>query len=135
MDTIQRALHSTFDSHVLMPFDIFIDDKFLYIILPYLNGGDLFQRAIGKIITEDHARHFLRETVKGMQFLQKAGICHRDLSVENLLTDSRNETVVFDFGISLKIPLRDSETNTPNNSFDHRKCRRYLIKDSNLVEK
>jgi serine/threonine protein kinase len=136
IDTIQRALKSTFDSHVLMPFDIFRDDEFLYIIMPYLDGGDLHDRAIGEdSITEDDARHFLRETIIGMKFLQRAGICHRDLSIENILTDSRRKIAVFDFGTSLKIPLRDSETNTSQNYLDHREHKRCLIKGQRFSAK
>ena len=128
MNAVQRSQRSTLDSHVLMPLDVFKDDNFLYIIMPYLDGGDLFDRITrGNRITEEEARHFLSQAIQGMEFLQRAGISHRDLSIENLLTyDASNETVVFDFGMSLKIPYRDLLDS--NHIDDHRTEQRCLIR-------
>ena len=129
MKTIRRSQYSTLDSHILMPFDIFKDDMYLFIILPFLDGGDLYDRTANRRITEDEARHFLSETIKGMEFLQRAGICHRDLSIENLLTDRTNNTVVFDFGMSFKIPYRDEDSRLfQYHNHDYRWQKRCLVK-------
>ena len=129
MNTIHRSQHSTFDSHVLMPFDVFKDDKYLYIIMPFLDGGDLNDRAWGKRITEEEARQYLSQIIKGMQFLQRSGISHRDLSIENLLTDKSQRTVVFDFGMSFKITYMDLDSSLSQHHIDdHRNAQRCLIK-------
>ena len=32
------------DTHIMMPLDLLSDDKFLYSIMPFCNGGELFDR-------------------------------------------------------------------------------------------
>ena len=129
MNTVQRSKFSTLNSHVLMPLDVFKDDQYLYIIMPYLDGGDLYDRAVANRITEDQARHYISQTIQGMEFLQRAGISHRDLSIENLLTDRLQQTLVFDFGMSLKIPYKDLDSSPfPNRINDRHRANRCLIK-------
>lgn len=41
--------------------------------------------------------------------MQKAGVCHRDMSLENILVDEYKTSVVIDLGMCLKIPY-DSGT-------------------------
>ena len=39
--------------------------------------------------------------------MQKAGVCHRDMSLENILVDEYKTSVVIDLGMCLKIPYDD----------------------------
>ncbi len=41
--------------------------------------------------------------LQGLHFLQSKGICHRDLSLENILVDEDN-CLVIDFGMCLRVP-------------------------------
>lgn len=47
---------------------------------------------------------------QGIGHLQKLGVCHRDLSLENILVDDYKTSVVIDLGMCLKIPFADYET-------------------------
>ena len=45
--------------------------------------------------------------LQGLTHLQKAGVCHRDMSLENILVDEYKTSVVIDLGMCLKIPYDD----------------------------
>jgi serine/threonine protein kinase len=40
--------------------------------------------------------------------LQQKGICHRDLSLENILLEDDNNLVLIDFGLALRVPYKDN---------------------------
>ena len=42
-----------------------------------------------------------------MSHLQKKGICHRDMSLENILVDEYKTSVVIDLGMCIKVPFHD----------------------------
>lgn len=46
--------------------------------------------------------------MKGLHHLQSLGICHRDLSLENVLVDTNN-CLIIDMGMCLRIPYNDPE--------------------------
>jgi serine/threonine protein kinase len=48
-------------------------------------------------------------TTQGLHHLQSLGICHRDLSLENILVNHEN-CLIIDMGMCLRVPYNDSET-------------------------
>jgi serine/threonine protein kinase len=48
--------------------------------------------------------------MQGLSHLQKMGVCHRDMSLENILVDEYKTSVVIDLGMCLKVPFDDGET-------------------------
>ncbi|KAL3944218.1 MAG: hypothetical protein SGBAC_001715 [Bacillariaceae sp.] len=100
------------------------DDKNLYTILPYLPGGDLYGRlvehdlpcSLGTILeegnefnghVENRARFWFGQLLKAVFHLQKKGVCHRDISLENLMLDEDDNLVLIDPGLSLRVPYSD----------------------------
>lgn len=60
---------------------------------------------------EKRARHLFRQLLRGMEYLQSFGICHRDLSLENIVYDEENSYLsIIDFGMSLVLPLHEDGT-------------------------
>lgn len=51
-----------------------------------------------------------RRRFQGLSHLQKMGVCHRDMSLENILVDEYKTSVVIDLGMCLKVPFDDGET-------------------------
>ncbi len=123
---------TTHDSHVMTSEIVMSNESHLYIVMPYCRGGDLCMRvAEQQRFTEDVARFYFRQILKvcpflsciflvrflkrmesrlrkffcakGLETLQRAQICHRDLSPENCTLLDVN-CVVIDFGMSLRIP-------------------------------
>jgi len=95
---------STHESHVMTSEIVMSNETHLYIVMPYCRGGDLCMRvAEQERFNEDEARFYFRQIVKGLETLQNARICHRDLSPENCTLLDIN-CIVIDFGMCLRIP-------------------------------
>ncbi|OWZ11702.1 ULK/ULK protein kinase [Phytophthora megakarya] len=95
--------------NVVKLYDIKKTDKHMYLMLEYCAGGDLQQymrrrqQNGDKLLTEDVARHFLKELAKGMQCLWQHNLIHRDLKPQNLLLveDSPTSALkIADFGFA-----------------------------------
>ena len=124
----QRAKRQVLGSHAMLPLDVLTDTRNLYLVMPYFGGGELFDvlQEHDKF-SQEEARTYFFQMLEGIEFLQRAGICHRDMSLENLLTDEENNVVVvIDFGMSLKIPYL--QQGLGGGSFDHRERDRCLIR-------
>jgi serine/threonine protein kinase len=48
--------------------------------------------------------------VQGLSHLQNLGVCHRDLSLENIVVDTYTKSVVIDLGMCLRVPYHDDAT-------------------------
>uniref|UniRef100_A0A7S2P5Y1 Protein kinase domain-containing protein n=1 Tax=Leptocylindrus danicus TaxID=163516 RepID=A0A7S2P5Y1_9STRA len=87
------------------------DKNYLYIVSPYCNRGDLFEnvthRAGDEGLYEPEARYWFRQILQGLHHLQSRGICHRDLSLENILVND-NDSLIIDMGMCLRVPYSSS---------------------------
>lgn len=57
------------------------------------------------------------QCAKGLETLQHAGICHRDMSLENLLVH-QNGALIIDMGMCLMIPFQDPATQRVTAAFN-----------------
>ena len=57
-------------------------------------------------LPEGEVRYWFRQVMEGVQYLHSCGICHRDLSPENIMIDG-NESVIIDMGMCLRVPYLD----------------------------
>ncbi|XP_010254907.1 PREDICTED: probable serine/threonine protein kinase IRE4 isoform X2 [Nelumbo nucifera] len=80
----------------------------LYLVMEYLNGGDLYSllRKVG-CLEEDIARIYIAELVLALEYLHSLGIVHRDLKPDNILIAHDGHIKLTDFGLS-KIGLINS---------------------------
>lgn len=103
--------------HVLGSREVLQDNDFLYGVMPYCSGGDLFgvvvqySEASGgeRGMPEPVAKYWFRQILAGLDYLQRKGVCHRDLSLENILVNEENSLII-DMGMCLRVPYTD-----PNN--------------------
>ncbi|KAL7486169.1 hypothetical protein ACHAW6_011766 [Cyclotella cf. meneghiniana] len=101
---------SIIDTHVMTADTVMCDECYLYIVMPFCRGGDLCQMvAESGRFPEDQSRFWFRQILQvGLETLQRARICHRDLSPENfIIIDDRS--LVIDFGMCLRIPYVNEE--------------------------
>ncbi|GAB2291154.1 hypothetical protein Dimus_025413 [Dionaea muscipula] len=76
----------------------------IYLVLEYCDGGDLagYLQRHGRV-SEDVARHFMRQLAAGLQVLRDNHLIHRDLKPHNLLLSSKGATPslkIGDFGFA-----------------------------------
>ena len=88
----------------------FKDQHYVYMVLDYVCGGELFNRLrregnvgcnqdIGRF-SNDVALFYLSEILLAFQYLHSMDIAYRDLKPENLLIDRDGHTKLTDFGFS-----------------------------------
>ncbi|XP_051142972.1 probable serine/threonine protein kinase IRE isoform X2 [Andrographis paniculata] len=80
----------------------------LYLVMEYLNGGDLFSllRNLG-CLDEDMAHVYIAEVVLALEYLHSLNVIHRDLKPDNLLIGPDGHIKLTDFGLS-KVGLINS---------------------------
>ncbi|KAI9304917.1 hypothetical protein BJ944DRAFT_277982 [Cunninghamella echinulata] len=73
----------------------------LYLILEYVQGGELFEYLVSKgRLSDAEARKHFQQIILGLDFCHHHLICHRDLKPENLLLDNNNNIKIADFGMA-----------------------------------
>ena len=79
----------------------FQDTQHLYLIMDFVNGGELFYHLAkaGKF-DEKRAQFYIAEIVLALEYLHKEGIVYRDLKPENILIDKEGHIKLTDFGLS-----------------------------------
>ncbi|XDV13102.1 hypothetical protein PO909_001594 [Leuciscus waleckii] len=87
--------------HVLKLYDVYENNKYLYLVLEHVSGGELFDYLVKKgRLTPKEARKFFRQIISALDFCHSHSICHRDLKPENLLLDEKNNIRIADFGMA-----------------------------------
>lgn len=91
--------------HVMGLWDTLYDERNLYTVMPFCNGGEMFDKLdTHGLFNENEARSCVTEMLKGLRFLQDVGgISHRDVSLENFMLH-HGSVIIMDFGMSLRVP-------------------------------
>lgn len=84
----------------------------LYMVLDYLNGGELFfHLKTSRKFTEDRARFYGAEIAMAMGHLHGKDMIYRDLKPENILLDHEGHVRLTDFGLA-KTSVKGQSANT-----------------------
>ncbi|CEP21273.1 GIN4 [Cyberlindnera jadinii] len=87
--------------NVLRLYDVWETSKSLYLILEYVEGGELFDLLVERgPLGEEEAVRYFRQIIMGASYCHALGICHRDLKPENLLLDHDLNVKLADFGMA-----------------------------------
>lgn len=82
-------------------YDVWENKTDLYLILEYIEGGELFDYLIKKgRLLELEAINYFKQIIHGIGYLHQFNICHRDLKPENLLLDFNKNIKIADFGMA-----------------------------------
>eukprot|EP00746_Dinoflagellata_sp_MGD_P042532 gnl/MRDRNA2_/MRDRNA2_203112_c0_seq1.p1 gnl/MRDRNA2_/MRDRNA2_203112_c0~~gnl/MRDRNA2_/MRDRNA2_203112_c0_seq1.p1 ORF type:complete len:424 (-),score=76.41 gnl/MRDRNA2_/MRDRNA2_203112_c0_seq1:98-1303(-) len=97
-------LRSVRHDHIVRLFDVFEEDRFLYVVMERVNGGELFKRLAeptAKICESDVAKVGV-QLFQALVYLHHHNIVHRDVKAENILLTSPVNSQGKDFG-SIKV--------------------------------
>ena len=94
--------------NIIKLFEVFEDNRYVYLIMEECVGGELFDRIITRIqakniFSEKEAAHFFEQMMSAVNYCHAQKICHRDLKPENLLLLNNKDDSplkVIDFGLS-----------------------------------
>ena len=80
------------------------DSLNIYSVMRFCPGGELYEyiETHGSLDV-DQARSMFRQLMNGLSHLQRLGIGHRDLSLENMLFDGNELYEIIDFGMCLRM--------------------------------
>ncbi|KAI8851184.1 kinase-like domain-containing protein [Chytridium lagenaria] len=94
-----RFLKLLYHPHIVKVHDVIETDDFIYIVMEYAAGGELFDYIVAhKRVKENEAREFFRMVLSAVDYCHKNAVIHRDLKPENLLLDDRKSIKIIDFG-------------------------------------
>jgi len=92
------------------------DSKHTYLALEYCEGGSLSNTIKAmRSIPEYDAQIGMRQILSAVQYMHKAGVCHRDLKPDNIMLSNflcfeANQLKIIDFGLSTKFTEGDELT-------------------------
>ncbi|KAL2915646.1 hypothetical protein HK105_204831 [Polyrhizophydium stewartii] len=95
----------------------FQDDVCLYMILDFVDGGDLRSHMKSHMWTEAEARVVIAEIACGLTYLHQNQIVHRDIKPENILMSRSGHITISDFNVAIRlapgVPIRSMAGTEP----------------------
>lgn len=90
------------------------DVNHFYSVMNFSNGGELYDLVdVNGKLTEVQARHYFAQMLDGLEYLQSIGVCHRDMSLENMLVTRDGNCKIIDMGMCLRCPVSEDGTFLP----------------------
>ncbi|KDQ07769.1 hypothetical protein BOTBODRAFT_119569, partial [Botryobasidium botryosum FD-172 SS1] len=87
--------------NVMAMYDVWEEESDLYLLLEYVQGGELFDHLVTKgRLQPAEALFFFKQIISGIEYCHRFSICHRDLKPENLLIDANRNIKIADFGMA-----------------------------------
>ncbi|THH32026.1 hypothetical protein EUX98_g2161 [Antrodiella citrinella] len=127
-DEAERILHSIEREIVIMKliehpnimrlYDVWETSSELYLILEYVEGGELFEYLCNKgRLSTPEALGYFQQIITAVNYCHRFNIAHRDLKPENLLLDGNMNIKVADFGMAIwqgKTDLLETACGSPH---------------------
>nr|XP_014436793.1 rho-associated protein kinase 2 isoform X2 [Pelodiscus sinensis] len=88
---------------VVQLFCAFQDDRYLYMVMEYMPGGDLVNLMSNYDVPEKWAKFYTAEVVLALDAIHSMGLIHRDVKPDNMLLDKYGHVKLADFGTCMKM--------------------------------
>jgi len=88
--------------NIVKAYEVFRQNKNIYLIMQVLSGGDLNER---KPYTELQSKKILKHILSAVKYMHNHGVIHRDLKFENIMFENNSPDAfiqVIDFGLSAR---------------------------------
>lgn len=97
----------------------FQDDRYLYMVMDYMPGGDLVYLMSNYDVPEKWAKFYCAEIVLALDSIHQMGFVHRDVKPDNMLLDKNGHVRLADFGTCMKMDSKnlvwcDTAVGTPD---------------------
>ena len=87
--------------NIVKIYEYFIDEKFLYIVMEVVSGGELFDKIQEKKrFSEAEASEILFQMLSAINYLHKNNIVHRDIKPENIIIQKDLTVKIADLGLA-----------------------------------
>jgi serine/threonine protein kinase len=90
--------------NVVQMYEVYESSKYIHLLLPYLEGGELFERIKAKgLYKESDAIKVMRNFFSALKYLAENNVVHRDLKPENLILATKgddHDLRIADFGLA-----------------------------------
>lgn len=73
--------------NVVEMYDFFETNKWIYISMECVRGGELFHHLESEDLSEYEIAFIMKQLLEGVQYLHACGILHRDIKPENILVE------------------------------------------------
>ena len=100
-------------SNVIQLLEVYETTKYIHMLMPYLEGGELFKRIRQKgLYKETVAIQIMKKFLSALAYLHENMIVHRDLKPENLMLAEKDDEIdirIVDFGLSTRLSDPDEK--------------------------
>lgn len=93
-----KMMKSIVSKHVVSLYDVIQSESTIDIYQEYLGGDDLRDK-VGNCSTHEFLS-LAFQLASGLADIHNAGVCHRDIKLENIKFDEQGVLKIFDFGVS-----------------------------------
>jgi serine/threonine protein kinase len=97
-----RILRKLSHQHILPLLDSGVAGFYHYLVMPYMQRGNLRERLVQGKMTQEEAGVILNQLAGALQYAHEQGIVHRDIKPSNVLLDNTDTGHVYlaDFGLA-----------------------------------
>ncbi|CAL1536686.1 unnamed protein product [Lymnaea stagnalis] len=81
----------------------FQNNKYLYMVMDYMPGGDLVNLMSNYDVPEKWAKFYCAEVVLALDAIHSMGFVHRDVKPDNMLLDANGHLKLTDFGTCMRM--------------------------------
>lgn len=86
--------------NVIRTYQVIDSEEECYVVMQFASGGEMMDYlAVKSRLSEKEARKFFAQLLSGLDHIHQASVVHRDLKLENLLLDDKNNVLITDFGL------------------------------------
>jgi serine/threonine kinase 38 len=94
------VLSQTRHDRVVKLYFSFQDVGYLYLIMEYLQGGDIMTLLMRRdVLTEAETRFYIAETALALESVHDLNYVHRDIKPDNIIIDNEGHIKLSDFGL------------------------------------
>jgi Ca2+-binding EF-hand superfamily protein len=109
---IMKLCYHPYVVHLL---DHFENGEYIFIVMEYIKGGSLtdYMKSKKFNFTERRAAELIYQLAKGLKYLHKYGIIHRDLKTDNIMlteASDKGNIKIMDFGLSKILGKKEKST-------------------------